>query len=146
MANPGAQRDIGDADSLSMELSTMTRRLTKQHCSRTMLEGRMVDAPGSMPSRNGSIMRPSTQASSVALMVMFVDDLVTAAYRTGQDQDIAAAAPVPWKTGISLIHHADEHTRLYGYVLVLEALKSTPDVTRSLVRQLGRLEGLTRSG
>jgi hypothetical protein len=70
-------------------------------------------------------------------IVRFVDDLIAAAHYTGEDEAIAAAAPMQWTTGLALVAEADEERRIYGYVLVLAALNRAPEILRRLATRLG---------
>ena len=66
----------------------------------------------------------------------FIDDLLRVAQQTGQDQLLAAGAPVQWRAGLALLQMDDEQLQLAGYVLVLEALNRSPAVLSTLLRQL----------
>ena len=71
-------------------------------------------------------------------IVRFVDDLIAAAHFMGEDEALAAAAPMQWTTGLALVAEADEERRLYGYVLVLAALNRAPEILRRLAPRLCR--------
>ena len=69
-------------------------------------------------------------------MAHFVDDLITVAHTLGEDEAIAAAAPIEWAAGLALVAKADAERRMVGYVLVLAALNRRPEILRRLAHQL----------
>ena len=62
--------------------------------------------------------------------------LLDLAAHTGLDRQIAATLPTMWRNGLQYLRSGNEAERIFGYSLLLSAIRSTPGGAQALLAAL----------